>query len=107
MDGGFGDTWFDWLVFWTKIVNNSTLVSSPNIKLEQVQTFKNWLTRRHFSEVLIKRSEPLPLFLNFSYENFFKVPITPKYFFRLNNSLHLFETHCTFLPLFSPNLDFL
>ena len=36
-----------------------------------------------------------------------KVPITPKYFFRLNNSLHLFETHCTFLPLFSPNLDFL
>ena len=37
----------------------------------------------------------------------FKVPITPKYFFRLNNSLHLFETHCVFLPLFSPNLDFL
>ena len=36
-----------------------------------------------------------------------KVPITPKYFFRLNNSLHLFETHCTFLHLFSPNLDFL
>ena len=37
----------------------------------------------------------------------FKVPITPKYFFRLNNSLHLFETHCAFLHLFSPNLDFL
>ena len=37
----------------------------------------------------------------------FKVPITPKYFLRLNNSLHLFETHCTFLHLFSPNLDFL
>ena len=36
-----------------------------------------------------------------------KVPITPKYFFRLNNSLLLFETHCTFLHLFSPNLDFL
>ena len=36
-----------------------------------------------------------------------KVPITPKYFFRLNNSLHLFETHCAFLHLFSPNLDFL
>ena len=26
----------------------------------------------------------------------FKVPITPKYFFRLNKSLHLFETNCTF-----------
>ena len=26
-----------------------------------------------------------------------KVPITPKYFFRLNTSLHLFETNCTFL----------
>ena len=26
-----------------------------------------------------------------------KVPITPKYFFRLNKSLHLFETNCTFL----------
>ena len=37
----------------------------------------------------------------------FKVHLTPKYFFRLNNSLHLFETHCVFLHLFSPNLDFL
>ena len=37
----------------------------------------------------------------------FKVHLTPKYFFRLNNSLHLFETHCAFLLLFSPNLDFL
>ena len=36
-----------------------------------------------------------------------KVNLTPKYFFRLNKSLHLFETHCAFLPLFSPNLDFL
>ena len=33
--------------------------------------------------------------------------LTPKYFFRLNNSFHLFETHCAFLCLFSPNLDFL
>ena len=33
--------------------------------------------------------------------------LTPKYFFHLNNSLHLFEMHCAFLPLFSPNLDFL
>ena len=38
---------------------------------------------------------------------FVKVYLTPKYFFRLNNSLHLFETHCAFLHLFSPNLDFL
>ena len=35
------------------------------------------------------------------------MPITPKYFFRLNKSLHLFETHCAFLPLFNPKLDFL
>ena len=36
-----------------------------------------------------------------------KVPITPKYFFHLNKSLHLFGTHCTFLPLFNPNIDLL
>ena len=35
------------------------------------------------------------------------MPITPKYFFRLNKSLHLFETHCAFLPLFNPNIDLL
>ena len=33
--------------------------------------------------------------------------LTPKYFFRLNKSLNLFETHCAFLPLFNPNLDLL
>ena len=37
----------------------------------------------------------------------FKVHLTPKYLFRLNISLHLFETHCAFLPLFNPNLDLL
>ena len=37
----------------------------------------------------------------------FKVPIIPKYFFRLTKSLHLFETHCAFLPLFDPNIDLL
>ena len=36
-----------------------------------------------------------------------KVHLTPKDFFRLNNSLHLFETQCAFLHPFSPNLDFL
>ena len=36
-----------------------------------------------------------------------KVHLTPKYFFRSNKSLHLFKTHCTFLPPFNPNLDFL
>ena len=40
-------------------------------------------------------------------KNYSKSAYNPKIFFRLNNSLHLFETHCTFLPLFSPNLDFL
>ena len=38
---------------------------------------------------------------------FDKVSITPKYFFRLNKSLHLFETHCVFLPLFNLNIDLL
>ena len=33
--------------------------------------------------------------------------LTPKYFFRSDKSLHLFGTHCAFLPLFNPNLDFL
>ena len=33
--------------------------------------------------------------------------LTLKYFFRSNRSLHLFETHCTFLPLFNLNLAFL
>ena len=37
----------------------------------------------------------------------FKVSITPKYFFRLNKSLHLFEMHRTFSPLFNPNIDLL
>ena len=36
-----------------------------------------------------------------------KVHLTPKCFFRSNKSLHLFNTHCAFLPLFNPNLDFL
>ena len=35
-----------------------------------------------------------------------KVHLTPKYFFRSYKSLHLFETHCAFLPRFNPNLDF-
>ena len=37
----------------------------------------------------------------------FKVPISPKYFFRSNKSLHLFETHCAFLPLFNPTIGLL
>ena len=36
-----------------------------------------------------------------------KVHLTPKYFFRSNKSLQLFETHCAFLPCFNLNLDFL
>ena len=32
---------------------------------------------------------------------------TPKYFFRLNKSLHLFETHCAIWPLYNPNIDLL
>ena len=35
-----------------------------------------------------------------------KVPITLKYFFRLKKSLHLFETHCAFLPLLTQILIF-
>ena len=36
-----------------------------------------------------------------------KVPKTPKSFFRLNKSLHLFETHCAILPLFNSIIDLL
>ena len=36
-----------------------------------------------------------------------KVPLTQKYFFRLNKSLHLFETRRAVLRLFQPNIDFL
>ena len=36
-----------------------------------------------------------------------KVHLTPKYFYRAIKSLHLFEMHCTFLPRFNPDLDFL
>ena len=36
-----------------------------------------------------------------------KVHLTSKCFFRLNESLHLFETHCAYLSLLNPNLDFL
>ena len=32
-----------------------------------------------------------------SIEFFFEVHLAPKYFFRLNKFLHLFETHCAFL----------
>ena len=40
-------------------------------------------------------------------KNKLKVHLAPKYFFRSNKSLHLFETHYAFLPLFNPNVDFL
>ena len=36
-----------------------------------------------------------------------EVHTTLKYFFRLNKSLCLFETHCEFLPLFNQNIDLL
>ena len=35
------------------------------------------------------------------------MPITPKSFFHLNKSLHLFEMHCAILPLFNANIDLL
>ena len=38
---------------------------------------------------------------------YLKVHLTPKYFFRLKSSLHLFETQCAYLPFSCPNLDFL
>ena len=36
-----------------------------------------------------------------------KVHLDPKYLFCSNKSLHLFEMHCAFLPLFNTNLDLL
>ena len=41
------------------------------------------------------------------FPTYINVHLTPKYFFCSNKSLHLFETHCAFLSLFNPNLDFL
>ena len=41
--------------------------------------------------------------LNVNSEIIFKVPITPKCFFRKNESLHLFETHRGFFFLFLTN----
>ena len=53
------------------------------------------------------RSDQVEKINIFSVQSFVKVPITPKYFFGLNKSLHLLETHCAFLPLFNPNVDLL
>ena len=36
-----------------------------------------------------------------------KVHLTPKFFFLLNKTLHLFETYCAIWRLFQPNPDFL
>ena len=44
---------------------------------------------------------------NFILESELKVHLTPIYSFRLKNSLHQFETHCTVLPPFNSNLDYL
>ena len=55
-------------------------------------------------------ANPLTLTLSFLFMKTnvqIKVPKTPPNFFRLNKSLHLFETHCAFLPLFNPNIDLL
>ena len=44
----------------------------------------------HFSVLAPRLKRKTPFFFTF------KVHLTPKYFFRLNKSLHLFETNCTF-----------
>ena len=36
-----------------------------------------------------------------------QVPLSTKYFVRLNKSLHLFEMHCAFVPLLNPNINLL
>ena len=41
-----------------------------------------------------------------NYSTIFKVHLTPKYFFCLNNCLHLFGTHFAFLPLLTQILKF-
>ena len=46
-------------------------------------------TNTPFGQLVIKNNDTSRISL--------KVPITPKYFFRLNKSLHLFKTNCTFL----------
>ena len=42
-------------------------------------------------------NEATTKFSSFVFGNFIKVHLTPKYFFHLNKSLHLFKMHCAFL----------
>ena len=41
-----------------------------------------------------------------SYKTLLKVHLNSKYFFRLGNSLHLFEKHCAVFSSFLPNVGF-
>ena len=81
------------------------IVSRPHLHF-------NLLAFLHFFCILVlKRIFRSPLRIYFHscavFFSFVKVPISPKYFFRLNKSLHLFETHCAFVPLLNPNIDLL
>ena len=49
------------------------------------------------NHTLFSSDSSLDIKIHASNQKKLKVPITPKYFFRLNKSLHLFETNCTFL----------
>ena len=73
----------------------------PLIFVPEYSQLRFWIWERSMSKIYSQ----LPLIE--IVRNSFKVPITLKYFFCLNKSLHLFETHCAFLPLFNPNIDLL
>ena len=53
--------------------------------------------------------------MNFTFQSLFSIycsicsvlSTSLSYFFHLNKSLHLFETHCAVLPIFNPNIDLL
>ena len=69
-----------------------------------------FLFRETFEINYVKNTEiPHWLFVKFdqALQASIKVHITQKYIFSLKKYLHLFATHCDFLLLISPNLDFL
>ena len=70
------------------------------------QKYKQWCQHESLYRTRFANTINIP-YHNYQTINNFKVHLTPKYFFRPNKSLHLFETHCAFFPLFNPNLDFL
>ena len=88
------------LICWKKTVRDMVFTRKHPVR-------RGAQNARNFYRVKVDERVHLELVHAQSRIEIFKVYLTPKYFFRLNKSLHLFETHCAFLPLFNPNIDLL